>query len=616
MTAQSGASSRLALVAELLGRLPLVIGATGHRDPRDEDIAELERRVGAVFDRIAADYLTPDGATPVVVLSALAEGADQLVARVALERGALLVAPLPMPLEDYRNDFRRGLAPNAEAEFDRLLARAIAAPELPLAVGNTIEAIRADAARRALQYREAGLFIVRHCQILISLWDGDESEIKTGGTAEIIRLQRDGIPLGSAASVRSCIDGSEIGPLIHIVTPRRKSPSEDTAIGTSPWGRALTESGAPRIAAERDVEAWRTFETWAQLTTSFNSEARRIASSNAGAAKIEQSIVDLFDDADAPSLAAKARAYAATDAPLWRAVYAVADVLAQEQQTRFRRVWAWLFTLAFLMAAALGFPANAPSDKIYALGVYQMLILFAVGLYWYARRGRFQAKFLDCRALSEATRVAIFWKILRIDRSIFDIYPICQSPELSWVKASLKSLECFDAGNDRETPALGLDETRYRMGRAFWVEGQLRYFRRRGASHQRAATRRKRWSVAFIAVAGMGTILIAFADYFGFDWRRIVPFDGADLALIAIALLPAGAAALKGHAEQLGHTAQAHQYDRMRSLYERTLRILPRSLEQLGGKAAREVFTELGREAAQENATWTAIFRLRPLRPF
>ena len=141
----------------------------------------------------------------IVVLSSLAEGADQLVASVALERGAILIAPLPMPFEEYRKDFQFGLTPNALSEFDRLLARAAAAPEMPLLDGATIEALRDDARRRAMQYREAGLYIVRHCQILLALWDGDESDVKTGGTAEIVRRQREGAPLANAC----------VGPRLH-----------------------------------------------------------------------------------------------------------------------------------------------------------------------------------------------------------------------------------------------------------------------------------------------------------------------------------------------------------------------------------------------------------------
>jgi hypothetical protein len=594
--------------SELRHRVPLVIGVTGHRDLRNEDIEELKRRVGEVFDDIAKDYLTAHSPTPIIVLSSLAEGADQLVASVALERGAILIAPLPMPLEEYRKDFQFGLTPNALSEFNRLLAHAAAAPEMPLLDGVTIEAVRADARRRAMQYREAGLYIVRHCQILLTLWDGDESDVKTGGTAEIVRRQREGAPLSDAPSVRACIDGTEIGPIVTIVTPRRKSTPGSVKIAAKPWGRALAAT-----ASDIDAKLWRDFETRIQLTTSFNADATRLLRSKEGEAKSDQSFDRLFDAPDAPALGASARAYALAEAPLFFSLYTVADVLAQEYQQRFTRVWTWLFSFGFLMVAALSFISNAPSHKIYALCAYQALIVGSLGVYWLARRRRLQAKFLDYRALSEALRVAIFWKIACIDKSVTEIYPICQSPELSWIKNALLSLECFGA---EKPSAPRLDDTRYRVCRDLWADGQLHYFRRRGKSHEQVVARRKQLSVAAIGLAAAGTGLVALADYLGFDWRGRAPFNSAVFAPVALAMLPAGAAALKGHAEQLGRTAQALQYDRMRSLYERALSVLPASIDQLGEEAAREVFVELGREALHETTSWTSIFRLRPLRPF
>src|SRR5262249_32407575 len=103
-------------------RLPLVIGVTGHRDLRDEDVPRLEREVAAVIAGLRRDYLRDDPRTPIIVLSALAEGADRLVARVALAQSARLIAPLPLPLEEYRRDFEPGLKPGNMAEFDALLA--------------------------------------------------------------------------------------------------------------------------------------------------------------------------------------------------------------------------------------------------------------------------------------------------------------------------------------------------------------------------------------------------------------------------------------------------------------------------------------------------------------
>src|ERR1700676_5242050 len=86
-------------------RIPLVIGVTGHRDLLDADIGGLKQDVAAVFEQLKADCLGGYGETPMIGLSALAEGADELVAQVALALGAALIARLPLPLSEYRRDF-------------------------------------------------------------------------------------------------------------------------------------------------------------------------------------------------------------------------------------------------------------------------------------------------------------------------------------------------------------------------------------------------------------------------------------------------------------------------------------------------------------------------------
>ena len=60
--------------------IPLILGVTGHRDLRDEDLPELRGSVRAVF----AEYQTRYPNTELVVISALAEGADMLVAQVVI----------------------------------------------------------------------------------------------------------------------------------------------------------------------------------------------------------------------------------------------------------------------------------------------------------------------------------------------------------------------------------------------------------------------------------------------------------------------------------------------------------------------------------------------------
>jgi hypothetical protein len=594
-------------------RLPLIIGVTGHRDLRPQDADALEYNVKHVLRRLTRDYTGEDDNTPLVVMSSLADGADQLVARVAIECGAMLVAPLPMGSAEYRRDFENGTGPEVEGEFDRLLAYAVSAPEMPLVGGNTLENIKSDPVRRALQYREAGVFIVRHCHVLLALWDGEDRELKTGGTAEIVHLKRDGTSLRNSRLMHDCIDGAEKGPIITIMTPRRNSQSSVVQVSVRPWGRELTTMAMTESDFEGEPKLWRDFELTIALTTRFNKDAKKILSDSVGKEKYKQSLAYLFDAPSAPETTTQAWSIGFQDAPLLCAIYAVADILAQENQRKFKKIWTSLFVMGFLMAASLGLPLNFPSIKIYAFAAYQTLFICSFALYFYARRYQHQERYLDYRALTETVRVGIFWRIGMINKAIVEVYPICQSPELSWVGMSLRSLTCFDGNRTRRGESL--NETRYRICHDVWIRSQFEYFRKHGELHRKTAAQSERFSILLLLVSGVGTLLLGISGYMSFDWKRYAPLNSAPFIPLTLQLLPLAGAAIQGYAEQLGRTAQALQFERMRILFGRALAILPDSIEPCDEVAVQEVLIEVGREAVQEAASWTSIFRLRPLRP-
>ena len=299
-------------------RLPLVIGATGHRDLRDEDIPALEHEVSEAIKRLKRDYLHDDEETPLIVLSSLAEGADRLIARVAMRLGAKLIAPLPMAPDEYRRDFEPGIKPDAAAEFDRMKSEALAAPVMRFAEGNTSENVREES-RRALQYREVGLFIVRHCHVLVALWDGDGNDPAVGGTAEVVSFKRNGIPRDVARSARASLDAPEMGPVIHVVTPRAKPGGGVTEVRTESWGidfvaryRALHPIADKMEIADRErkkqstaercerrkFESWVAFEAKAALTSRFNREAAKLDASSNDKQRLDKSLSDLFKDPD------------------------------------------------------------------------------------------------------------------------------------------------------------------------------------------------------------------------------------------------------------------------------------------------------------------------------
>ena len=173
----------------LRGPMPIVIGVTGHRDLRPQDVPHLETRVRAIFAEFRRTY--PN--TPLLVVSALAAGADQLVARVALAPPYEIPVIVPMPFEqaEYELDF----AADEREVFRDLLARARHSFFVGYAEGNDGTAIGMRAGR-ALQYAEVGAFVARNCQALIALWDGRHSE-RIGGTSWVVDMMLRGRATGT-----------------------------------------------------------------------------------------------------------------------------------------------------------------------------------------------------------------------------------------------------------------------------------------------------------------------------------------------------------------------------------------------------------------------------------
>jgi hypothetical protein len=109
-----------------------------------------------------------------VAVSALAEGADRLVANAVLEstQGRLEVV-LPLPKEWYLKDFE---TEESRKAFHDLCERA----SLIVYAGGLPDSDEEDFDRDQ-QYRLAGESVVDRCDVLLALWDG-KTDGGTGGT--------------------------------------------------------------------------------------------------------------------------------------------------------------------------------------------------------------------------------------------------------------------------------------------------------------------------------------------------------------------------------------------------------------------------------------------------
>lgn len=163
-------------------RLELAIGVTGHRASNlagvdllalraavSTILAELESALHGVGRQHAMAF---DAAPPRMrLVSALADGADTLVAQAALAAGWRLDVCLPFVREEYAKDFELGI--DLQVYLD-LIGSAGAVMELP--------GRRADA---AAAYEAVGRLVLEQSDILIALWDGDPNRGR-GGTSRVV----------------------------------------------------------------------------------------------------------------------------------------------------------------------------------------------------------------------------------------------------------------------------------------------------------------------------------------------------------------------------------------------------------------------------------------------
>jgi hypothetical protein len=167
-------------------RLPFVlsVGVTGHRKealPADTG-ADLEERIRAalmlVIDGAAAVHAQEalfytDEPLRLLFLSPLADGADQIAARVAVELGFELHVVLPFAKATYRRELPDDAS---RSSFDELIGKASCILELPGEHEQSMDA-----------YVMTGRATIAHCDLLMAVWDGLPPRGR-GGTGEVVEL--------------------------------------------------------------------------------------------------------------------------------------------------------------------------------------------------------------------------------------------------------------------------------------------------------------------------------------------------------------------------------------------------------------------------------------------
>jgi hypothetical protein len=555
------------------GPLPLMIGVSGHRDLRELDYPRLESSLNEIFNDLQVRYPS----TPLILLSPLAEGADRLVARVALQHHARLIVALPMRKALYEKDFE---STSSRQEFEDLLKVAEKVIEVPLVGNNTEPSIQEYGEPRNMQYAAVGAFIARYSQILIALWDGADTKL-TGGTSQIVEFNLSGVP-EPYAPVRNLLDRVECGPVFQIVTPRIKNPNPHQAFDI-----------VKRFPSADQAHDQITYDRIWKREDTLNRDALGFSSRFAEA--LEKSKNYLFPNGDAEKLSPSLRKL--------RDAFAVSDALAIHNQRMAHRVSQIFFLLIFAAVFFYQIYPNIFPDGPWDAELYFVSLVVIFALYLFSRRKDFENKFLDYRALAEGLRVQFFWRIAGLPDSAADYYLHKQKSELDWIRDAVRAFSLQSREDADISAKSNEDQSRKRLDLvlSYWVKDQTRYFSKSSWRDQGRVVRFKYWSQGLLL---LGTALA---------FIKIIANPVLRFFAVAMALAPAIGALLSAYAEQRGFSQHVKQYGRMSDLFTIAKERLDVLIRLGNFSSARELIRELGKEALAENGDWVILHRERPI---
>jgi hypothetical protein len=566
------------------GLLPLVVGVTGHRDLATDDAPMIVQQVRSLFDALDRSY--PH--TPIVLLSSLAEGADRLVARTALDSGAELFVVLPMQIAAYEQDFASA---SSLDEFRGLMGRSYGAGVVPVGDEHLAQAAPAPGPARDHRYAAAGAFVVSHSEIVIALWDGDEDEM-LGGTSQIVRFALQGVPSIYLGESRDRLRVDETGAVYHVAVRRESAKATPGSLRAPAWrypGADLSEPAAEKIARAafeenlRNLErfnrdaATQSLERQASVSSGFLLTPRQEASLNADG--VLNYTRTLFGHADALALMCRNWTHTAMVA-IFGAIGLAAILFS---------LYTNVFTLdSILYYAFLGVVAGA----------------FCIDLLVSSKR--MQDRFQDYRALAEGLRVQFYWRLAGIRESVYEHYLARQEGELDWIRNAMR------ASQFRRQVEPEIEVTSAKMQQLLeivlkqWIDDQGAYFSRALRREREMATRIRWGANACLIVSGVVAMALAVAvAEHAFSHRGIL------FMLLTLAL--AGAGLLSGYAQKRAHEEHARRYRRMHALYSIAGERIALLLREHDLAAARGVLVRLGREALAETCDWLLLHRERQI---
>lgn len=581
------------------------LGVTGHRNLQEpEKIAErirtvLSRDIFGLIDDESKNAIaeSPNTEIKYSILTSLAQGADQLVAKEVLAfnedlavetifglrknhcgwptckiSDPMIEVALPMAREEYLNSFDPN-HPEAKIQFEDLFKMA----RRPITLGSKRLGVKfsnqvTGSNVRKSAYLNAGNYVVDNCDVLIALWDGQPSRGR-GGTAEIVDYAK-----------------RMMRPIVVIST-------------VTPYNVYLEKGRGLNARSITLLEGFNAYPIKIQESSSY----------------IENVCNDLFNNPEASQFTIELKQ---TVKDKLLPFYVKASLIAKRNQEIYRYAGSLVYLLS---AGAIAFTTLGvlfQNLAAYAFFAEFILLLFILVVVIRADRKRAHKKWIENRFLAERIRSAIFFAMCGVEASPIDVPPLMQvahQPNDWMVKVFSEVWNSLPPCGNLSGEHPGHYGIRYGTGgdyqailqyvRNHWIRPQIEFHKRKSRSSGKMS-KGLEWGGIVVFFVAMSAAL---AHFVVAHFEDVVQHKGFEHLLTFLALvLPATGAAIGGIRSHREYSRMAKRSENMEILLEG----LDSQFESCSGPQELEILLREAEEImVRETQDWLVLMRFVELKP-
>lgn len=473
--------------------VPLFISVSGHVDLTDDSVEAAVKELSELLSDLKEKFEH----TRLVLMSALAEGADIIASEVALGKGINVAPVIPCNVDTYLPDESDESKKDYVQRFNDIIGNELTYTPLILQTSS-------DEPRDS--YRNLSAFLVLNSHMMVVMWDGRMYD-RNGGTFDTMRMACEGVGFeeterysktvcGTAGNISmKRLDSTEDCLPYWIRVERESKEPELRERGCSdPGTRADGEGGyiMPSMFNLRDdydtCEFWRNpgaepgmpemFKEMFGKIDSLNVDLRKIDPKGSGSKWETRSYLldHSEDDIETARCVDKVKRDGIMD-PMAERYHAVDEIALRNQRSSFKNIHI-LILVSVITGLAFSLFILSGGSLIVNL-VYTVSMISGMVLAKYHSKKSEYSRFIEFRAIAESMRVEYYRALLGSKGPMPDMCYGYMKNQLFWIRSVLKSWRSHFL-NDYDQASLLEDDEALRIADVCWVKGQRDYHRKVG----------------------------------------------------------------------------------------------------------------------------------------